>query len=1532
MTSNRRYDGLEIAIIGMSAAFPGSSNYSEYWQHLKEGKEMIKTFSDEELRLRGVSEKEIKDTLYVKSEGILDDKDCFDAFFFGYRSEEATLMDPQVRLFHQHCWSALEDAGYSSYTDKIKIGLFAGASSNDNWKAYVYGKAADSAIEPFYLNFLMSHNFISSFVSYKLNLRGPAFFVDTACSTSLVAVHLACRSLLTRDCKIALAGGVSLKSMKRKGYIYQEGMVSSKDGKVRTFDKDATGAVGGEGTGVVVLKRLNEAIQDGDNIYAIIRSTAINNDGSQKVGYTAPGIKGQVDCIVSAQKMAGVDPRSITYIETHGTATKLGDSIEIQALNEAFGITDNHKFCAIGSVKTNIGHLDVAAGVAGLIKTVLSLKHRQIPPSLHFKEPNKEIDFTNGPFYVNTALKKWESSEPLRAGVSAFGVGGANAHLILEEAPEREPSTQTREFQLLLLSARTADSLEKMTSNLAVFLKENKNYNLADICYSLQVGRKEFPHRRKIVCGNIDQAIDALCDAENRNVKTNKVNGESHPVVFMFSGLGAQYFGMCKGLYESEPLFKATLDICFELVLNLTGTDIKKILFPDDQAAIDHRLCHQIDTAQYIVFITEYALAKLLIAWGIKPAAMIGYSFGEYVAACLSGVFTLEDALKIICKRAALIQKTPPAAMLSVPLEREQLLPLLNNNLSLSIDNGQSCVVSGPIDVVSALERKMTDKRLMCVRLDSQYAIHSHMMDAALPELKDYINTITLHAPQIPYISNVTGNWISPQDATNPAYWTAHLRNTVQFAMGIDKLLTNNKYVYIEIGPGSDISTLMNRALETKGISEKAINLVRSANNPIADNKYLLNRIGQLWLYGISPDWDVYYEKEKRFRVALPSYSFEHTRYDAEVDPFQGATFNSFQKGNNRQIKDCLYLPTWKRGLCANKSAHLKKLMPVVLLFADNCGVAGQMMANIDGGSSTVIVVYAGDKYAKLDNFAYQIHPENYSDYESLFADLKIRNCIPDQIIHLFSITNSANYDLQPDSVRISLSNGYYSLINITQALAALNTEKNIQLYVMGNGILEVSGVEAICPDKTTVLGPVKIIPQEFFNIQCRYIDLDLPLNGDIKPVIIYQLLNEIEKNSCNNEISALRGDYMWLPVCDNKSFDEVHGNTLRLKENGVYLITGGLGGIALRVAVFLAMEVKAKLILVSRSSLPPKNEWQNWLLTHDNNDSISEKILQLEEVEKHGGQALVLSADISDKAALQSVIESAQSTFGVINGVIHTATVADGSLLAVREKQLSEDIFKSKLYGTIILDEIIQHASLDFVVYFSALTSLIGGFGQVGYCAANIFLDSFARYKSKKCNTYVVSINWSRWQGTGIARIAEKKHLELTKESLQGGMEVSDALECFKKILSYGGVSQVAVAEFDLPAAMEQMHGLREIDADLQTIEDKKQTNIQERKFPRLDLSCEYIAPENETEAKLAQIWEDYFGLEKVGIDDNFFELGGDSLKGMILLKRINELFDTKLSLRDILMNATVRMIATKIDELIWINKTSEKKFTAVI
>ena len=813
-------DSLEsVAIIGMAGRFPGAKNVNEFWQNLRDGVESISFFTDEELLATGQDPANLSNSNYVKAASTLSDIELFDASFFDFTPYEAKVTDPQHRLFLECAWEALENAGYNSQAYKGQIGVYAGAGLNSYLLHNLSLNTGSSDIADVYRLLIGNDkDFLATRVSFQLNLTGPSVNVNTACSTSLVAVQMGSQSLLNYQSDMVLAGGVSVHLPQQSGYLYQEGMIMSPDGHCRAFDAQAQGTIAGSGVGIVVLKRLEDALADGDCIHAVIKGSAINNDGALKVGYTAPSVDGQAAVILEAQALAGIDPETITYIEAHGTGTPLGDPIEIAALRRTYSSsTQNKGFCAIGSVKTNFGHLDAAAGVAGLIKTVLALKNRQIPPSLHFENPNPEIDFANSPFYVNTELRQWKTNgTPRRAGVSSFGIGGTNAHVVLEEAPTVEPSGKSRPWQLLLLSAKTHSALETATSNLNQHL--HGDLNLADVAYTLSLGRRAFTHRRMLVCQDIEQAKGMLSDPEPKRVLTQFQEPGERPVVFMFSGQGAQYGNMAEELYQSEPIFAEQVDICCQLLKPHLGIDLRQVLYPKPEKLEEaSEQMQQTEIAQPALFVTEYALAQLLKEWGVCPTAMMGHSIGEYVAATLSGVFSLEDALALVAARGKLMQELPPGSMLAVPLPETQVKSLLGKTLSLAAINGaSSCVVSGVTEAIESLEKHLASQGVESRRLHTSHAFHSPMMESILESFTQKVKQVRLKPPQIPYISNVTGTWITAVEATSPSYWAKHIRQTVHWNSGLQELLKEPTQTLLEIGPGRTLTTLAKRHTDKK--------------------------------------------------------------------------------------------------------------------------------------------------------------------------------------------------------------------------------------------------------------------------------------------------------------------------------------------------------------------------------------------------------------------------------------------------------------------------------------------------------------------------------------------------------------------------------------------------------------------------------------------------------------------------------------------------------------------------------------------
>ncbi|HEV2268384.1 MAG TPA: amino acid adenylation domain-containing protein [Steroidobacteraceae bacterium] len=890
-----------IAIVGMSGRFPGAASIEQFWRNLCAGVESITRFSDAELE-DSFDEEVRRAPNYVKARPILTDVDQFDAEFFGMYAREAELTDPQHRLFLECAWEALESAGYDPAAYSGLIGVFGGCSINTYFLRHVCTDRA--MIERFTSSYQVGSypellgaglEFLATRVSYKLDLKGPSMTVESACSTSLLAVAQACQSLLLYQSDMALAGGISISFPQQRGYLHQEGGMVSADGSCRTFDASASGTIFGSGGGVVLLKRLEDAVADGDHIYAVIRGIGVNNDGAAKVGYTAPSVDGQAAAIEMAHANAGINARSIDYVECHGTATPLGDPIEVAALTKAFRAgTADRQFCALGSVKTNIGHLDAGAGVTGLIKTALSLERELLPAALHFERPNPQIDFPASPFFVGSKLTPWaRASEPRRAGVSAFGVGGTNVHLVLEEAPALSAADAQEASapgsQVLVLSARTETAVMRMRAALAAHLREQPHLSLADAAYTLQRGRRAFEKRAFIVCRDAADAIaqlEAPADASHSGRAAGKA-----PVAFMFPGQGSQYPGMARDLYRSEPEFRRSVDRCVAICRRLTNEDLLALIHPEEPSPAAADRLKATSAAQPALFTIEYSLAQLWISRGIRPQAMIGHSIGEFVAAAIGGTFSLEDALELVVMRGRLMQSLPGGAMLSVRLPEKEVLPLLTADLALAAVNGPSlCVVSGPEEAVAGAEAALRARGAMSRRLHTSHAFHSRMIDPIVAPLRQRLAQLRLSAPTLRWVSCVSGRWIADEEATSPEYWARHARETVRFADGVAALAAQNPPpLLLEVGPGNVLSTL---ALQTLQGGGKVVTSLQGAEHERDDRDCLLEAAGRLWAHGAEPDWQAWHSGPRR-RIPLPTYSFDRKRHWVDAPPRAASSASS---------------------------------------------------------------------------------------------------------------------------------------------------------------------------------------------------------------------------------------------------------------------------------------------------------------------------------------------------------------------------------------------------------------------------------------------------------------------------------------------------------------------------------------------------------------------------------------------------------------------------------------------------------------
>jgi acyl transferase domain-containing protein len=1507
-----------IAIIGLSGRFPGAANVEEFWRNLRDGVESISFFTDEELLAAGVDASALTDPEYVRADGALADVDLFDAAFFGFNPREAETLDPQQRFFLECAWEALEKAGYDPEAYPGLIGVYAGAGES-TYRSILYSNPEFvNLVGGFQIALGNNKDHLTTQVSYKLNLKGPSVAVQTACSTSLVAVALACQSLLNYECDMALAGGVTIGVPQKSGYYFEEGGIGSPDGHCRAFDAAAQGTVGGSGVGIVVLKRLAEALSDGDHIHAVIKGAAINNDGSLKVGYTAPSVDGQAKVIEMAQALAGIEPETISYVEAHGTGTPLGDPIEIAALSQAFNAgTTKKNFCAIGSVKTNIGHLDAAAGVAGLIKTVLALENRMVPPSLHFTEPNPNIDFSNSPFYVSTALSEWPRDHfPRRAGVSSFGIGGTNAHVVLEEAPAEVDASDSRDEHLLVISARTAQALEAATANLLAHLKQHPQINLADVAYTLQVGRKAFAHRRVLVASDVEDAIGALETLDPRRVWTAVADEAKRAIAFMFTGQGSQYINMALGIYRSEPEFREQIDLCSDLLKPHLGFDLREVLYPDAESARDaERRLRETAIAQPALFCVEYALARWWMGLGVQPEAMIGHSIGEYVAACLAGVFSLEDALALVAARGRLMQQLPQGAMLAVPLSENDVRPLLNGQLSLAAVNApELCVVSGSMEAVSEFDEQLGEKGLSGQRLHTSHAFHSMMMEPIIESFTESVRRVALQAPQRPYISNRTGTWITAEAATDPHYWADHLRHTVRFADGVGQLLTEPNGVLLEIGPGQTLTTLA-RQHPKRSANQLIVSSLRGPQDQQRNERALMEALGRLWLAGVPVDWHRLYARERRrCRVPLPTYPFERQRYWVErQEETEVAAAPQTSLGKRPDVADWFYLPSWKRGVPAQflqEDAWAERQLSWLVL-VDECGLGSQVAERLkSAGQDDVVIVKAGERFNKQSEHEYSIAPGHPDDYRALFADLRATAKLPERILHFWSVTPEDETQSAGGRFEQAQEAGFYSLLFLAQALGEEKSADSLRIEVISNRVQNVTGEETISPAKATVLGPCKVIPQEYPHITCRNVDITgVPApEGSFEGKLIEQLLAEFTTKTADIAV-AYRGGQRWVQTFEPFRLEAPAANRSQLRENGVYLITGGLGGVGLILARHLAQTVRAKLVLTGRSGLPPREDWARLLSNaQEAEDAVSRKIMTVQELEALGAEVLLLRADVSDRDQMREVVKRTLERFGALHGVIHGAglTTAD-AFLPVQEmaRPVCERHFQPKARGLMVLDEVLSDSELDFCLLLSSISSVLGGLGFTAYAAANIFMDAYADWHNKRgaSGARWTSVNWDGWHLLEDEEESDATELAIFPE---------EGAAAFERIVSSGPASQVVVSTGNLEARINQWVKLES----LRSADTSRAAEGVAAAHARPVLGNTYLAPRDEVESAIADTWQRLLGIEQVGVHDNFFELGGHSLLAIQIIARLREAFHVEVPVRELFDQPTVAELAERIKQ----------------
>ncbi|MBV9790074.1 MAG: SDR family NAD(P)-dependent oxidoreductase [Chloroflexi bacterium] len=1500
-----------IAIIGVGCRFPGGATTpNAFWQLLASGQEAIGEIPAERWDWREYYDPDpaTPDKMYTRWGGFLGDLAGFDNQFFGIAPGEALRMDPQQRLLLEVAWEALENAGQS--VDRLarsRTGIYIGIMDSGYNRLQEHSQGAAACRNDPYFSIGSSSSIASGRLSYILDLQGPNVAIDTACSSSLVATHLACQALRSHECDLALAGGVNAILLPDTFINFCKMNMLAADGRCKTFDASADGFVMGEGCGVVALKRLSDALRDGDPIIALIRGSAVNEDGRSS-SQTAPNGLAQQAVVRQALKSAGVQPQQVQYVEAHGSGTALGDPIEIEALGMALTAGRSHEQrLRVGALKTSIGHLVTAAGIGGLIKTALSLHNSLIPPSLNLRVPNPGIPWESYPLEVPTQPTPWPASERRIAGVSSFGWSGTNAHAILEAAPERPVSGPSRPYQLLLLSAKTETALDTMTANLGSFLADQPQLNLGDVAYTLQVGRSAMDFRRAVVCHDPAEAAELLTNGDNRPLSLR--TQARHAAAFVFPGVGDHYAGMARDLYEGEPLFREIVDRCCTILNAYLHQDLREVLYPaaapasnGSAPALDFRALlgrsestskesplHRTDLAQPSVFVIEYALAQLLISWGLNPQAMLGYSLGEYVAACVSGVLSLEDALHLVAMRAQLIQQQPAGAMLAVAASESAVQPFLGDSVCLAaVNSPTACVLAGPPEAIAAVSGRLDAAEIANRPVETTHAFHSTMLTPIAAQVTALARNLTLNPPQIPYISNVTGTWITAEQAQDPAYWARHMTETVRFADGVGELLQRPELAIVEVGPGQALASFVRQhPLCDRERRAKVCATLPAANERQDGLAMLLAALGRLWMLDVPIDWSGFYTHEERQRIALPTYPFEHQRFWIEPGKRQATTSQpqtievlaDLALLTRNEVADSFYLPSWQQ-----RPPQIAAPLPASangncwLIFADECGIGETLARWLQAQDQTVVTVRQGERFARLSEHAYSLSAGTRDDYANLLRAMKTQGKTPAHVIYAWPVTA----DAAGEHLKSLLDISFYGPLYLGQALSELDLDR-CRLSFVSNHVQRVTGYEPLVPAKATVIGPCRSLQFEHPGLRCRAIDLVVPDDDNDFADLLANLVGELTADE-PEIVVALRDHRRWVQTIERMPAPSSAASPLR--SGGVYLITGGLGGIGLALAEHLAQNFGAKLALVGRSALPPRQEWPRISQDQQADANVRRRIQKVQELEALGAEVLVLKADVADAVQMRQAVQQTLAQFGALHGVIHAAGVPGKGLAALKTATLAEQVFAPKIAGTLALAEAVKDQPLDFLALCSSILSISGGSaGQIDYTAANAFLDAFAQANFRRHGT-TIAIGWGEWQWNAWDD-AMDGYDAATQEFFRQrrrkyGLSFAEGAEAFERALARRLPS--------LFVSTDDLHGMIQFGQNGSIAALATTAQPAQATYSRPNLATSYVAPRSEMEQLIADVWSKELGIADIGINDNFFDLGGNSLLGMVLLAKLRK------------------------------------------
>ena len=1329
-------DENSIAIVGMAGHFPGARSIGEYWSMLEAGRDATRWLSTQELLAAGESLAAIEDPRYVRATMPLPDMEMFDAGFFGFSPREADVLDPQHRHFLECCWEALEDAGHAR-TDDFggAIGVFGGCGM----QAYMaFNLLSNPELVEREGMFLLRHtgndkDFLTTRVSYLLNLQGPSLNVQTACSTSLVAIHVACQSLLARECDMALAGGSSIDLPHGRGYRHAEGEILSSTGRCRAFDDAADGTLFGSGAAVVALRRLDDALRDGDNIHAVILGSAINNDGARKAGYLAPSVDGQAMAAAEALAIAGVSPDSVDYIEAHGTGTLVGDPIELAALQQAYGGAPAGSI-GIGSVKTNIGHLDTAAGIASLIKVVLAMRGEAVPATLNFSSPNSRFDFARSPFEVSARKRDWKRGARVRrAGVNSIGVGGTNAHVVLEEAPMR-PAAQASGPQIITLSAKTPGALEGLVAKWRAFASApGSDFCIANAAYTTQVGRQAFAHRAAIVASDAQELREKLMPNGAWKRSAAAASGKKPRIVFMFPGGGAQHPNAARALYLRNTVFREAAETCFAILEPRLAADLRRFMFETCDGAEASAALEQPTNSLLAVFIVEYALSRLWESWGIRPDAVIGHSAGEYAAAVLAGVMSLEDAISVVLERGALFERAPAGGMVSVQESEARVRELLGDDLDVAVLNApQVTVVSGALEPLAAFSERLEAEGIRHASVRIRVAAHSRMLDSGLEQFRARLRTIALSAPKIEFINNLTGAPAQASELANPDYWVNHLRGCVRFFDGLSAALSTPDTILVEVGPGQALCALAGLADGT----HQPLGVVPTLPSPVEQHDEevsALSAFARLWTLGVPVDFSRIRKGEGLRRVSLPTYAFERRRH--WIEPGREAAVAGKpavpQLIRRANVSDWFETRTLKPAPQAAMAAQGSRTHVV---FSDGTELAANLIKRLRmQGDTCVVVAHEPEPLLQGSAEADFAFDATLPDYTPLIDSLAAAGVQPDTLVFLWPLifaradTGFGAFDAAFALAKAQQLSGWGEcarFIAVTQNALATDEDETCDVLQAG------------------VLGPWSMLATEQAGISATVVDIDaLGSAGDRAGTLLQEL-----DTPADVPVIAWRQGERYAPQLQTAELSKMHQT---LRDEGVYLITGGLGGIGLELARYLARTVRARLVLTGRAPVPPREDW-NRLAAGWGSPGNVVRARELLELEALGAEVLAVSADVADAATMEAVLAEARTRFGNPHGVFHAAGLIDDAPMAMKTHDDAHRVLAPKASGALVLDALLPVGTLDVFAVFSSTSVLITPPGQSDYVAANAIAEAVAA--SRRDGRI---ITWGVWADTGMAKRA---------------------------------------------------------------------------------------------------------------------------------------------------------------------------------